>query len=696
MDIPNLTAPSRSIGSTLGLKFYRLRTLLRRHWWIPLLTVCLGLAYQGWVVSRKPDLYESTSQISVREQLDNLDETSIKFRESTDTFLGNTLKMLQGPDIHRAARERLEMEAPELGAPEVSVEPMLIPRTSIFSIVGSGTNPEYTRRYVDTVVASFIASRQQVRGQAITDVAVDITGELATYRREHAKEKAELDAFIEKNNMHFWKEQATSSATFLADLKTRQAKLKTELQRLENLTPEQLLNSGPSAPAAQRSAGGENVDPSQGEGGVGNELYGQYLQANNQLAMKRAEMEERSTVWKDAHPRMKALKMDLARAERQIEFLKKQSAGAAQARIATIKAELMSLESGIADWSAKVEEASRKDAEYQRLQAAVARTQGLQEKLIAQMDKIKIGSGINAGGLQVVQKATPPAPVPKGAVKHLLIGLIGGLLVGGAILFFLDKSDDRLSSSTEMIEHFSEPILGQIPNVTDTRKESGLPLLQPEDERYSYAEAFRSLRSSLIFMPNQEELKTLLITSAIPNEGKSTVASNLAVTMAASGARVLLVDADLRRGDLAALFDTDGRHGLSSILRGEVPWKSALQSTPYPTLTLIPRGPVTNQSGELLLKPMMEKMLEEFKEEYDLVIFNTAPILATDDTPTLAPHFDGTLMVIRAQFTSARLTQNSLNALYQRQVNVLGLILNCVDTEMPDYYYYRYPKYYAA
>ena len=92
----------------------------------------------------------------------------------------------------------------------------------------------------------------------------------------------------------------------------------------------------------------------------------------------------------------------------------------------------------------------------------------------------------------------------------------------------------------------------------------------------------------------------------------------------------------------------------------------------------------------------MEKMLEEFKEEYDLVIFNTAPILATDDTPTLAPHFDGTLMVIRAQFTSARLTQNSLNALYQRQVNVLGLILNCVDTEMPDYYYYRYPKYYAA
>jgi polysaccharide biosynthesis transport protein len=287
-------------------------------------------------------------------------------------------------------------------------------------------------------------------------------------------------------------------------------------------------------------------------------------------------------------------------------------------------------------------------------------------------------------------------PIPAGTTKHILLGVLGGLLAGGAILLLLNRADDRVTSSTEMLEHFSEPILGQIPNAAESRGETGLPLLQAEDERYSYAEAFRSLRSSLIFMPNQIELKTILITSAIPNEGKSTIASNLAVTMAAAGARVLLVDADLRRGDLAQLFDTDGHIGLSNILRGEVNWKEAVQITKYPTLSLIARGPVTNQSGELLLKPHVPGLLEEFKAGYDLTIFNTAPILAADDTPTLAPNFDGTLMVVRAQFTSARLSVNALNALYQRQVNVLGLILNCVDTEMPDYYYYRYPKYYAA
>lgn len=336
------------------------------------------------------------------------------------------------------------------------------------------------------------------------------------------------------------------------------------------------------------------------------------------------------------------------------------------------------------------------DAEYNKLQAAVKRTEDQEDKLLTALSTLSPNTGLNSGIPTVVRKASVGVPVSKGIIKHLLMGLISGLLVGGVILFFMDRSDDRLSSSTEMIEHFSEPILAQIPDVADTRTAAGLPLMQAEDERYAYAEAFRSLRSSLIFMPNHSDLKTLVITSAIPNEGKSTIASNLAITMAASGARVLLVDADLRRGDLASLFDTDGRVGLSSILRGEVAWKSVVQSTPHETLWLIPRGPVTNQSGELLLRPTLQTVLDDFKEAYDLVVFNTAPILATDDTPTLAPHFDGTLMVVRAQFTSARLTHNALNALYQRQVNVLGLILNCVDTETPDYYYYRYPKYYAA
>ena len=476
MDPVHPVPAPRAWGAAFATKFYRYRTVLRRHWWIMASTVAIGLACQAWLLARKPDLFVSSSELRVR---DALALGQSRFHQPTENASAETLNLLASIEVREGAKRRLELEAPTLSG-EVKIVPNVVPgvgpRTATFTVVGTGMNPEYTRRFVDAIVAEFIAFRRSAQAGIWAGGNHEISAELPT----------------------------------------------------------------------------------------------------------------------------------------------------------------------------------------------------------------------------VVRKADTPQPVSKGVGVHLILGLIGGFAVGGLILFVVDRSDDRMTSSSELIEHFSEPILAQIPNVVKTRAAAGLPLIESEDERYSFAEAFRSLRSSLIFMPNERELKTIVITSAIPNEGKSTIAANLAITMAASGARVLLVDADLRRGDLASLFDTDGRLGLANILREEISWPQTVQPTGHATLSLIPRGPVTNQSGDLFLRPVLQKLLGELKEKYDLIVFNTAPVLATDDTPTLAPHFDGTLMVMRAQFTSARLTHNALNALYQRQVNVLGLILNCVDTKMPDYCYYRYPKYYAA
>jgi capsular exopolysaccharide synthesis family protein len=282
--------------------------------------------------------------------------------------------------------------------------------------------------------------------------------------------------------------------------------------------------------------------------------------------------------------------------------------------------------------------------------------------------------------------------------RRLLLGLLAGLLAGGLMLLLIDRADDRLASSADMIERFSEPVLAQIPNVEHTRIASGLPLIALEDERYSYAEAFRSLRSSLIFMPNQREVKTLGVTSAIASEGKSTIASNLAITMSAAGARVLLVDADLRHGDLAHLFDAPDRDGVANVLREEISWQRALQPTEHDSLSLIPRGTGSagHENGELLRRPLMATLVREFREEFDTIIFNMAPILGEESATKLAPQFDGTLIVVRAQFTSARTTRHALDLLSQSEAKALGLILNCVDPEMPDYYYYQYPKYHAA
>ncbi len=693
MDSPNPQAPAMPLPGGLGMKLYRYRNLVRRHWWILMLTVGIGLVLEGYVLFTTPQLFESYSNLDIRPELIRENNTGA-FQDTTPNFVGTAVEQLKSPIVLGRAHDRVALESPNLTG-TVEITSLNPPRTNIFVVTGIGSNPLYTQKFVDTVVDEFLKWRYESRTGMVGQVNVTLAEQEAKTRKELEQNKASLRAFTEKNNMQFWTDRSNKAVAWLTGLENKKTQLQDELQRLQNLTPDELLHAAASPPPMSKQPGGNaDISPKQ-EATFNSALYTEYIQASQQLFQRQADYEEWKTVWKPAHPKLKAIVADMEKIQRQINIIKDQNANMVKARIAAINAELKSLEVSLAEWNASVLEAGRKDSEYKTLQSDVARTESQLEKLVAEIH------GINGGvksldPLQVTQKATSPKPIPPGILMHLLIGLIGGLVIGSIILIVLDRADDRLSSSTEMIEHFSESILGQIPNVADTRGVSGLPLLKEEDERYTYAEAFRSLRSSLIFMPNQSELKTLLITSAIPDEGKSTIASNLAITMAAAGARVLLVDADLRRGDLAQLFDIDGKTGLTNILRGENHWKSAVLQTKYPTLSLIPRGPVTNQSGELLLRPILTGLLDEFKAAYDLVIFNTAPILAADDTPTLAPNFDGTLMVVRAQFTSARLTKNSLNSLYQRQVNVLGLILNAVDVETPDYYYYRYNQYYAA
>ncbi len=687
MDSPNAQSAGGGFRQ-FGTKFYRYKNLVKRNWWVLALAGGIGLAYQGWVVFNKPTLFQSDSKVTVREELSQADAR--KFNVSVDAFIGTTMAVLKSEEVIGRTQRRMALEAPELQEPNLDVSSSVQPRTYIFTVSVKGKNPEYVHKFSDMVRDEFIELRNDQRVEAIAAANRGLSEQRRLQEAELAQHRLKLEQFVKENNMGFWTERAKQAADYLADLKTRQSVLKSDLQRYETLTPDQLLVSPQMQPSAKPVGGGSGT-----AGPMSNDLYSIFITRTQELAQAQSKYDRKAKVWKELHPKLQALKDQVKELHDAVDLIRSQNAEATAERKKAIIADLKSLEPSIAEGEKSMQEASGKTAELQILEENVKRTAASLDQTRERENELTPGLGKN----DIFTKlglASPATELPKNLPKHLLIGLFSGLFIGVGILIFRDRADDRLSSSTEMMEQFNEPILGQIPDVMATRGASGLPLLQPEDERYSFSEAFRSLRSSLIFMPSQTPLQTLLVTSAIPNEGKSTITSNLGITMAAAGANIILVDADLRRGDLASLFDMDGRTGLSNVLRGEVKWRDAVQATKYSGLSLMPRGPVTNQSSELLLLPSLDALIEELKSEYDLVLFNTAPILATDDTSSLSPHFDGTLMVIRAQFTSARLTHNALNALYQRQVNVLGLILNCVDTEMPDYYYYRYPKYYAA
>ena len=331
-------------------------------------------------------------------------------------------------------------------------------------------------------------------------------------------------------------------------------------------------------------------------------------------------------------------------------------------------------------------------AEFTRLRERKDRNVAQHRKLTESYSELMASTRVNADIVSVLEQASPGLLMSAGALKALAIAIGAGLLAGLVILVVLDRMDDRINSLGEFQSYFSEPVFGQIP--ADAAATGG-DFLRADDTRPMLAESFRNIRSTLLYMPVEgERPRTLLVTSAVPNEGKSTIATNLALVLAYAGIRTLLVDGDLRRGRIATNFGMPNEPGFSEVLDGSLKWSGAVKETSVPNLFVLPRGRTLAQPSEYLLSGRADQFLRDVYSEYDYIIVDTAPVLAADDTASLAPKMDAVLFVVRLSHTSAKMSRNSLDILYKRQANIPGLILNAVDVSSPEFTYYRYPEYY--
>ena len=270
------------------------------------------------------------------------------------------------------------------------------------------------------------------------------------------------------------------------------------------------------------------------------------------------------------------------------------------------------------------------------------------------------------------------------------------MFVGMVIIFILDMLDDRIGSLMELQGHFSHQLLGQIPQEKFSKDNPAL--LQAGDNRQALLESFRTLRSSIIFLPVEgKRPKTLVVTSSLPNEGKTTVASNLAVTLAFSGARTLIVDADMRSGKLSALFEAGSHDGLSTVLQQKIKWTDAIYSTAINNLSIMPCGPSLHHTAEHLLGKVTDQFLKDIYDAFDYVVFDSPPVIILDDTLCLAPKIDATIFVVRFNSSSVRASRRALELLDRRQANVIGLVCNGVSLSETEYNYnYNYRQYYGG
>ena len=314
-----------------------------------------------------------------------------------------------------------------------------------------------------------------------------------------------------------------------------------------------------------------------------------------------------------------------------------------------------------------------------------------QAVLKEQLAQMQVSGAVDTGDVVLVTPAqTPVSPSSPKPVQDALLGLAAGLALGLGAAFLRDSLDDRLTSK-EAAEHAGGgPVLAMTPAVTSWRRQKPLVVSVTEPTSPA-AESYRSLRTSLQFVRQEQQLRSLVVTSPGVGDGKTSTLANLGVVFAQAGERVVLVSCDLRRPRIGEFFGLDEQAGLTSVLTGQQTLEEAVLPVPgFDRLSLLPAGPVPPNPAELLNSASARDIFTRLRDDFDLVLIDSPPVLPVTDAAILSRHADATLMLAAAGQTRRGDLHRAVEKLDQVGATILGIVLNKVTRQTGRNYGYSY------
>ena len=332
-------------------------------------------------------------------------------------------------------------------------------------------------------------------------------------------------------------------------------------------------------------------------------------------------------------------------------------------------------------------------AELTRLQSTLTQYQNSYAGLLQSYESLRLAEAQSLDTITVVEPAkTPEFPVrPRTRLNTLLAAVVGAMLATG-VAFLIEYLDDTVKTPDELQQLVNLPALGIIARIPG--EEISERLVAARQPRSPISEAYRTLRTNLEFSAVDSGLHTLVITSSNPMEGKSTTAANLSIVMAQAGKQVILVDADMRRPMVHTLFGSSNNYGLTTaIMQGNPSPMEYVQETDVPNLRIMTTGPIPPNPAEILGSQRTREVIDHLKEEADLVIFDSPPVLAVTDAAVLSTVVDGVLLVVEVGRTRRDVIYRSTDALRRVGAHLLGAALNRVSSKRGGYYYYKYYEY---
>ena len=352
--------------------------------------------------------------------------------------------------------------------------------------------------------------------------------------------------------------------------------------------------------------------------------------------------------------------------------------------------------------------------EYSLLKRDLETNRQLYEGLLEKLKQAGVSAGLRSNNFRIVDVArVPMGPIEPNIPRNLAFAFMLGLSSGVGLAFLLEGLDNTVRSTEQAQLISGLPPLGIIPLGSRTAREGGgdkrlviatskeaVELITQVRPQSQMAESYRALRTSLLLSNLGAPPKVIMVTSALPQEGKTTTSINCAVVLAQKGIRVLIIDADLRRPSIHKTLGMGPRCGLSNVLTGSATLEQAItRSSILPNLDVLPAGTPPPNPAELLASTNMRDVLEQLRARYDHIVVDTPPALSVTDAVVLSPRADAIVLVIRSGQTTKQALRRARDILMQVNAKVSGVLLNAVDLSSPDYYYYyeyqgKYARYY--
>ena len=594
-----------------------------------------------------------------------------------------------------------------LGGFKGSLKVSLSPNTRIVEIRYRSADKQMAANVVNTLMQTYVENNFKARFESTMQASDWLSKQLVDLQMKVETSQEKLVRYQKEHEILGMDEKQNIITNKLDELNKELTSAESE--RMDKEAVYQLIQSGDPDAVASGVAG---ID---GGGGSGSQSGSMLLESlNAKAADLRIQAADLNTQFGPSYPKLLQINNQLKEIDVQIQGERKKIVSKVRGLyMASLQRENM-LRDALEKQKQEANKLNESAIEYSLLKRDVETNRQLYEGLLEKLKEAGVSAGLKSNNFRIVDSArVPTGPIEPNVPRNLGFAFILGSMSGIGLAFLLEGLDNtvRTTEQAQMISGL--PSLGMIPLGSKSNREDANPkrlalaaskeaveLVSQARPHSQMAESYRALRTSLLLSNLGAPPRVIMVTSALPQEGKSTTSINTAVVLAQKGVQVLLIDADLRRPSIHKTLGMGPRSGLSNVLTGSTTLQQAIAvSTVLPNLHILPAGTPPPNPAELLASTNMKEVLDELREKYDHIVVDTPPTLSVTDAVVLSPRADAIVLVIRSGQTTKQSLRRARDILMQVNARVSGVLLNAVDLSSPDYYYYyeykgKYSSYY--